>query len=258
MRFASVMAFAGAILVSLPAWAENNNPAQNGASFEIGTGVDYSVGKYGATSDTSVFSIPLDLKFQFERFRLQAEIPYVDVKGPGTFAGGVIVGGGGAVTTRTGLGDTTVGGAYLLNADSTSFPAIELGASVKIPTASSNLGTGKVDYTAMANLYHSLTPRFMLFGTVGYQWLSDFGTINLENGVMASAGMNYKPSDNTSIGIAANYRQEYFKGLGDQFSTTPYVMWNFARNWRFVGYGTAGFTKASPRFGAGMRLVFFE
>ncbi|HEV2560792.1 MAG TPA: hypothetical protein VGT78_01500 [Rhizomicrobium sp.] len=232
--------------------------AQNNTALEVGTGVDYSTGRYGAATDTSVFSIPLELKYQFDHIRLQASIPYVRVQGPGSFVGGIIVPGSTGNSTRSGLGDVNLGATWMINQDTNSFPAIELGAIVKLPTASSGLGTGKVDYTAVANIYHSLNPQFMLFGSVGYQWLGDFGTINLENGVVASAGMNFKPSQTTSIGFAANYHQEYFKGLGDQFTVSPYAMWNFDANWRLVGYGTVGFTTASPKWGAGMRLVFFR
>ncbi len=225
--------------------------------WQMGTGVDYSAGRYGGTSDTTVFSVPLDAKIQLDRLRLEFTIPYLDVKGPGTLAGGVVIGGSGPVTTRTGVGDLNVGAAWLLNADG-DMPAIELEGIVKAPTAASGLGTGKFDYSAQANIYHAFTPSFTLFGSAGYQWLNDFSTFHLESGFAASAGMNFKASDSTSIGFSANYRQKYFDGLGDVMTLSPYVMWNFAQHWRLTGYGTIGSGNASPRYGLGMRLIVFE
>ena len=161
------------------------------------------------------------------------------------------------MTTRSGLGDVNAGAAWLLHADS-ALPAFEIAGNVKVPTASAGLGTGKFDYAALANVSHSISPEFMVFGSVGYQWLSNFGTTTLEDGVTASAGVNFKPSPDFSIGVAGNYRQEYFQGLGEQVSVSPYVLWNLSQNWRVTGYGTLGLTDASPRAGGGLRIIFAQ
>ncbi len=248
------IAMLSALSFSVQALAQS--PAESMTAWQAATGFDYSVGKYGGQSDTTVLSIPLDLTVQIDRLRLQATLPYLDVRGPGVFAGGVVVGGNSPVTTRTGLGDLNVGAAYLLTRDSTEIPAVEIAGTVKVPTANSSLGTGKFDYTAQANLYHSLTGRLMVFGSIGYQWLSSFRTYTLKNGVLASAGVNYKAADDTSVGLSASYREEYYPGLGEQFSMSPYVLWDFDTNWRLSSYGTVGFTDASPRLGGGMRLIF--
>ncbi len=249
-RSIHAIAMLGVLSFSAQAFADSS------IAWQADTGFDYSVGKYGGQSDTRVLSIPLDLTLQADRLRLQATLPYLDVRGPGVFAGGVVVGGNNAVTTRTGLGDLNLGAAYLLTRDSTELPAIEIAGTVKVPTAGNNLGTGKFDYTAQANLYHSLTTRLMLFGSVGYQWLSSFRTYKLENGALASAGVNYKLADDTNVGVSASYREEYYPGLGKQFSMTPYALWDFDTHWRLSGYGIVGFTDASPRLGGGMRLIF--
>ena len=249
-RNIGAMAMLGVLSFSAQAFADGST------TWQAATGFDYSVGKYGGQSDTTIWSIPLDLALQADRLRLQATLPYLDVRGPGTVAGGVVVGGNSPVTTRSGLGDLNVGAAYLLSRDSTTLPAIEIAGSIKVPTANSDLGTGKYDYTAQANLYHWLTGRVMVFGSVGYQWLSSFRTYTLKDGVLASAGVNFKATDDTSIGVSAAYRQEYYDSLGEQFSMSPYVLWDFNKNWRLSGYGVVGFTDASPRLGGGMRLIF--
>jgi hypothetical protein len=243
------------ICATLSAW-----PLQAGAAvnWDAATGFDYSTGKYGALSDTSVLSIPLGLRAQMDNLRLELTLPYLQVHGPGTFTSGVVVGGSSAVTTRSGLGDVTTGAAWILHQDNESFPGIELAGTIKLPTASMELGTGKFDYSVQTNLAHSISPRVMLFGSLGYQWLSDFRGFNLEDGVTAQGGVNVKTGNEFNIGISANYRQPYYQTLSDQFSISPYALWSFAKNWRISGYGLVGFTNASPRIGGGMRLIYFQ
>ena len=259
-RILGMLAPLALVLAASPASAQTSEieRALQNTTWQIGTGVDYSSGRYGASSNTTVLSVPVDIRVQIDRLRLEASIPYLDVKGPGAFTGGIVVGGGGASSTRSGIGDLTLGAAYLLSKDGTASPAFEIEGLVKVPTAANNLGTGKTDYTLLANIYHSFTPRFMLFGSAGYQWLSNFNGYTLENGVMASAGVNFKPGRMTSIGVSVNYREEYFHGLGEQFTVSPYLLWNFDKNWRISAYGTIGTTSASPRYGAGMRLIFTD
>jgi opacity protein-like surface antigen len=226
-------------------------------AWQIDTGADYSSGRYGSTTDTNVLSIPIEGKVQLDRFRLEASLPYLDVKGPGVLAGGVVVGNG-PVTTRSGIGDLNLGAAYLLSKDAADSPAIEVEGFVKVPTAGTNLGTGKYDYAVQANIYHSFTPRFMLFGSAGYQWLTSFSTYTLKSGVTATAGANYRASDDVSVGVSGSFRQEYYAGLGDAFTVSPYVLWTFDPHWRISTYGTFGSGKASPKYGFGMRLILFQ
>jgi len=232
-------------------------PAAAATTWDIATGVDYSVGKYGAASDTSIISVPLALRVQMDQLRLEATLPYVWERGPGNFADGVVVpGGSGAVTDHSGIGDTSLGAAWILHADDASFWGIELAGNVKVPTADSALGTGKADYGVSVNLNHNLTQSFMVFGSVGYQWLNDFRTFHLEDGVAASVGVNQKLGADTDIGVSLAYRQRYYAALDEQLAISPYVLFTVAPRWRISAYASAGFTNASPSAGGGMRVIF--
>jgi hypothetical protein len=233
--------------------------AANAANqWDLASGFDYYTGKYGAASDTDVWNVPLSLRDQIDKFRVELTVPYLHVHGPGVFAGGVIVSGNNAVTTRSGLGDVNLGAAWVLHQDDQSLPGIELAGSVKLPTASRALGTQKFDYNIQANLNHSISQSVMLFGSLGYQWLSDFRGFQLEDGVTATGGVNFRATDTTSVGVSANFRQAYYHTLDDQFSLTPYALWTFAPQWRLSGYGIIGFTNSSPDVGGGVRLIFFQ
>lgn len=256
MRITTAALFVTAIGWACPASAQNTAPMQEPVStttWEAYLGTDYFVGDYNAASDTTVISVPLLLRVQLDRLRLEATVPYLYVDGPGIFAGGVVVPGGSGAS-RSGLGDLNLGAAYLLNIGGQSAPTFEIAGMVKLPTAGSGLGTEKFDYTAQLNVYYPLSMQVLLFASAGYQVLGDYGTYELEDGIVASGGLNYISSQSLSLGFGVNYRQQYYQGLGDYVSISPYLQWNIGGMWRITGYGLVGLTEASPRFGAGLRL----
>lgn len=244
--------------------APNNTLGHTGglfanSSFEVASGADYSVGHYGASADTSVWSIPLDLKAQIGRVRLQASLPYEFISGPGQIVGGVIVSApGSAVTSRSGIGDLNLSAAALLTRESGLLPAIEVGGSVKLPTAKTTIGTGETDYSVNASVYKSVTPAVMLFGSVGYSWLGSPAAYRLKNGLTASGGFNLRPASNQNYGVSVAYREPVAEGLQGQAVVSPYMTYRFSNRFGLTLYGLAGLNDASPRIGAGLRLTLFH
>jgi hypothetical protein len=222
-------------------------------TWEVAVGADYYIGDYGASSDTTVISAPLLVRAQIDRLRLEATVPYLYVDGPGTFVGGIVVPGG-TGESRSGLGDVNLGAAYLLNRGGPSGPSFEIAGIVKVPTAKNGLGTDKFDYTAQVNVYQPLSMQVVVFASVGYQVLGDYGIYELEEGFVASGGLNFVTAQGASLGFGVSYRQEYYQGLGDYISASPYLQWPLGGMWKITGYGLVGLTEASPRFGAGLRL----
>ncbi|MCW6537630.1 transporter [Sphingomonas lycopersici] len=222
------------------------------------TGVDYSAGHYGAASDTTVWNIPLDIKAQLGRVRLQASLPYTFIKGPGHLVGGVVVADpSGKVTARSGVGDLNLSAAYMLVREQGALPTIELSGSVKLPTAKSSIGTGKTDYALSASVYKSLTSNVMLFGSLGYSWLTSPAAYRLENGITASGGINFRPAQNQNYGVSIAYREPVAIGLRGQAVVSPYMTYRVSKLWGLTLYGLAGLNDASPRIGAGLRLTIF-
>ncbi|PKB19448.1 outer membrane putative beta-barrel porin/alpha-amylase [Novosphingobium kunmingense] len=228
-------------------------------TFELSTGVDYSVGKYGALADTSVVSVPVELKGQFGRLRLQAGVPWVSIKGPGQLVGGVVVSDPNSTSTvkRDGIGDVNVSAAYLLNTESVALPAFELGAGVKLPTAKDTIGTGETDYSATLSAYKSLSSTVMLFGSVGYSWLGSPAAYQLKDGITASGGLNLRPDEKQNYGVSVSYREPVAEGYAGQAVVSPYMTYRVSKGLGLTLYGMAGFNDASPRWGAGLRLSLF-
>lgn len=273
LRRAAIVTFAVATL-SAPqiAWADTAGAvAGQGSSttdavsrpdtttFELATGIDYSTGDYGATTNTSVVSIPVDVKAQLGRLRLQASLPYVFLKGPGQLVGGVIVSApGGATVKRDGIGDLNLSAAYLLNTEHGALPAFEIGGAVKLPTAKTTIGTGETDYSATLSAYKSISPQVMLFGTVGYSWLGSPAAYQLKNGITASGGLNFRPVESQNYGVSIAYREPVAAGLQGQAVVSPYMTYKVTKTWGFTLYGVAGLNNASPNWGAGLRLSLFQ
>lgn len=231
------------------------------SSFEAASGFDYSAGHYGTPTDTTVWSIPLDLKAQIGRLRLQGSLPYQFIKGPGELVGGVIVltpGSSTTPTTRSGIGDLNLSAAYLLTRENGLLPAIEVGGGVKLPTAKTGIGTGKTDYSANASVYKTLVPHFIAFGSVGYSWLESPAAYQLKNGIVASGGLNYRPASNQNYGASLSYREPIATGLKGQAVISPYMSYRFTKTWGVTLYGIGGLNDASPRIGGGLRLSIFE
>ena len=268
-RKTAITCLTAATILSSPTWAQNGPGAAEPApvavtdsfSLEASTGLDYSVGKYGGTTDTTVFDVPFGLKVQADRLRVEASIPYVDIKGIGVSAGeGIVVKNkaNNTVGENSGIGDLTLTAGWTLLREDTPFPGIELAGAIKLPTAGSGLGTGKTDFQAQANLFHTLTPEFLLFGSLGYQWLGSSLNIPLNSGVRATAGFNYKPEDNVAAGLVLDYRQSYESGLPDYLALDPYLLWRFATDFGVSAYAVIGLSNASPSWGSGFRVIFYQ
>lgn len=243
-----------AMAQNAPADTDNSSDTE----VEVATGADYSVGDYGAVDDTRVWSIPLDLKVRSGRFRVQASLPYVFVKGPGQVVGGVIVPTPGGVTTsRSGLGDLNLTAGYTLVKEDGAVPTFELSGAVKLPTAKTTIGTGQADYTLSASVYKSLSSTVMLFGTAGYSWLGSPAAYTLNNGVMASGGLNYRPDENQNYGVSMAWREPVAAGYTGQAVISPYMTYRITKRFGITLYGMAGLNDASPRAGGGLRLSLF-
>lgn len=247
---------------SAPALVAKNEVAapQDADSFELSSGFDYSVGKYGAALDTSVKSVPLEAKAQLGRLRIQAALPYVWIKGPGQIVGGVVVGSSNpaAVAERHGVGDLSLASAYRVTNESGALPMIELGGSVKLPTAKATIGTGQTDYGVNVALYKSVGPRITLFGSVGYSWLGSPASYQLTNGITAYGGFNLRPNPAFNLGASVSYREPVANGLQGQAAVSPYMTYRFNQHFGLTAYAQAGINDASPRVGAGVRLTLFQ
>ncbi len=248
-------------------------PRTSSSNFDwsFSTGIDYVAGKYGAkcavsvtnlnctTTGTTVFEIPATAMLQLSRLRLEVTVPYVDIEGPGKFAGNfglpiIVAPASNEPKHRSGLGDFSFGAAWLIAREGTFFPAVEIAGITKLPTASGNLGTGKYDYGAQVNLYRTLAPGLTAYGSLGYLWVGDINTIKLHSGARATAGADFK-FFSYGVGAMVDFQRSTWQGAPSYATLNPYVTWHLIGPVGVQLYTTIGLTRSSPDHGFGMRLV---
>ena len=226
---------------------------------KLGTGLDWSQGKYGFTQTTEVTSIPVNLSYDEGRWNFKATIPYISIKGPAS----VVSGGGGTEgaprptsNTESGLGDITLSGTF----HARPVPGelnVDLTARVKFPTASESkgLGTGETDYYTQLDLYQNfgaITP----FATLGYRFLGRNSSFALKDGAYLTAGAAYKISTTTVAGLAYDWRSRIISGAQNGTDGLAFVSVTPVPNWNFLGYLLVGFNAASPDIGVGVAATY--
>ena len=249
----AALAFAGA------AHAQEQQPAR--VNWEFSTGLDYSVGEYGAETDTEVLYVPFTARARSERWRVEATVPYLRIEGPGNVvsaSGSPIFIPPGTTQTREGLGDVFLGAGWTVQPASQGRPSLELFGTVKAPTADDDLGTGETDVSLSLNLNHRAGDKLSLTAGLGYEWLGDPAAYELEDGPIGYVGVSYDQSERFSFGGSVNFRHRVAEGFDDQISATPWASWRFGRTAALTGYGTIGFTEASPDYGVGLQLTLYR
>lgn len=225
-------------------------------SVSITTGVDYSSGDYGTGVDTEILVAPVSARISTGDVRFSASIPYIRIKGAGSIVGGdsgpIIVDPNSPVTTRSGIGDLTLGANYAIPENRLGV-GVDFGARVKVPTAETGLGTGKTDVSFSGELsrtFGTVTP----FVQAGYRIMGDPDGIDLNNvwfgsvGASAAVGRSvllasYDYREATSA--LAEESQEIFGALSTPLSK--------ALNLTF--YGSAGLSNGAPDYGVGAMVT---
>jgi len=211
------------------------------------------------STDSSAFSISPAVMAQFDRLRLELTVPFVDIEGPGTLAGAlgprtIVAQSGSPTNRRSGLGDVSVGAAFIIVREGPIMPRLELAGVVKIPTAATGLGTGQTDYGAQVTFYRPLLTGIKTFGSVGYQRIGDPNTLQLHDGERATLGLDINYS-NWGGGALLDYEKSLFPGVPNSFTVDPYVTLPFMFGSGLQVYTTFALTRLSPNHGVGVRLV---
>lgn len=238
--------------VAAPAMAQTG-----GSSLTAITGIDYSSGDYGTGSDTHILVVPMSLRYKNGNIRLTATLPWLRINGStaivGDGSGGVVIDPNAPRTTRSGLGDLTLGAGYLIPEDQLGF-GLDLSARVKVPTASRSkaLGTGKVDVTVSAELsktFGILTP----FANIGYRMPGNPSGIDLHNAWIASGGVSAALGKSVII-ASYDYRETTSDLARDSQELFGAFSTPVAERLTFTLYGTGGLSKGAPDYGVGSMM----
>ncbi|MDX2273932.1 MAG: hypothetical protein NW206_00655 [Hyphomonadaceae bacterium] len=246
---------AGAVVA--PCFGFETAQAQTRVSFA--SGVDYSTGDYGGSTDTELVSIPLAARISIGTWSFRASVPLLSVTGPADVSDEEAGGGGTARTgTETGLGDTTlsVTRAFRNIGDSDFF--IDVTGRVRAPTGDEErgLGVGVVDYTAQAQA-GVLTRRASAYATLGRRFLGDPDAgLDRQDGWLAAIGGWVRAGEKTRVGASYTWRNATYDSLDDPSELGGFVSYRASDAVRVSFNLGAGLSDSSPDFRAGLRFTF--
>jgi len=257
MAMAATPALAQIAAQSGPQTVQAEEPStalSTGGSLTAITGVDYSSGDYGTGSDTHILVVPMSLRYRTGQLRFTATLPWLRINGSsaivGGGSGGVIIDPNAPRTTRSGLGDLTLGVGYQIPEERLGF-GLDLSARVKLPTASRSkaLGTGETDVTVAAEISKSfgiVTP----FANVGYRMPGDPSGFDLHNGWTASGGASVMLGKSALI-ASYDYRESTSDLARDSQELFGAFSTPVAEKLIFTLYGTGGLSKGAADYGIG-------
>lgn len=253
MRSILVAAVAAGALVATPALANDDS------SISVTTGVDFSSGDYGAAENTDILVVPFSVRYKTGNLRLSATLPWLRIDGSSGVLGGSTgpdpLNPNAPRTTRDGLGDLSLGVAYMIPEETLGF-GLDLSARVKLPTASEskNLGTGKTDFSLGAEVsktFGAITP----FASVGYRIPGDPTGTNLNNAWNASAGASVAVGKTILI-ASYDYRESTSALSDDSHEVFGAVSVPLNEQLNFTLYGTGGLSDGAPDYGVGGMVTF--
>jgi hypothetical protein len=246
------------MFASIAAFATTQAYAAADGKFLLGTGFDYSSGKYGKTDTTDMLSIPVIGTYRNGALMLNLTVPYVALTGTGE----VVVGGrqGKAAststtrrTTQSGIGDVIASATYNVYSGMNDTLAVDTSGRVKFGTASTNLGTGENDYAVQVDVYKGLG-RFTSMTTLGYEFVGSSAGTDLNNVTYALFGVDYKFTDGTNGGAEIKASEPYAVATEGQRELRIYMNLRIDPGLNLRGYILKGFSDGSPDTGFGIFL----
>ncbi len=232
-----------------------------GRSIEFSGGMDYSVGDYGQTADTTVVYIPASVKVRSNHWAYGLTVPYVSITGPDTSIvtpdGITTTGNASGTRTDSGIGDIVLSAQYGFEPISPLGTYFDLTGKVKFATADvdKGLGTGTNSYTVLLDVYQP-TEVVDVFAAAGYRINSSSADFQLNNVWLASAGVARRLTDILHGGISYDYRAAASARSTSSKEITPYISWKLTPQWKVKGYATLGLSKQSPDIAGGIQVGY--
>ena len=253
----------GLLLLASPAVAQQRaEPVspRSDARAELSAGVEYQTGDYGTGQRIESRSAVAGARVIKGRVILSASLPYTRIDAPGN----VVTGGGGLFglpiivdptrpatrMRRRGVGDLRLGAAWM-----SPLKAIDLAAygQVKLPTAKTGLGTGKIDYAVGAEASKSLG-AVSPFANLTYTMPGSPDGYRLRDTLAGHAGLNATLGSGISGQVAYSYAQSPGAALSDEQLVSMRLTTGISRGLSLSVHGGAGVSKGAPDATAGVQI----
>jgi len=224
----------------------------------MATGFDYSSGKYGSASTTTILSIPVVGRYETDLWVFKLTVPYIRISGVGNVVSGgkrfkAVTTTTAISTTRSGLGDVVAAATYNFYSESENNSGADLTGRVKFGTADTDLGTGQNDYAAQVDVYRGFD-RFTAMGALGYEVLGSPAGVDVNNVVYGTLGGAYQFTGQTSGGAEMRLSQKPSTAGAEQRELTVYASHRTDEGLIVRGYVLKGFADGSPDSGFGVMV----
>lgn len=236
------------------------HPVASSEKVSLSTGLDYSRGSYGETTDTKIWYIPISFKLEKTNYLFKLTVPFIQITGPGIVTGSEANPNNtnnSETTTESGLGDMIGKFSYSLIPYTPQKIALDLTIKIKYPTAdeSKGLGTGETDYYLQTDgLYNSKS--LTTFITFGYKVYGDPPNVDYQNVFYFSVGESIKVSSIFSFGFFYDYRQPATRKSEELNELMIYSSYKVTKKKKLLLYGMNGFSEGSPDWGIGINFSY--
>jgi hypothetical protein len=230
----------------------------------VGTGVHYTTGTYGGSTQTQILSIPFTARYDADLWTFKLYVPYLEINGDSNVIPGFgpVNGRGsskrpaGQRTTAAGLGDSTVSATYnVYGASSRS----GLGLTGKLKLASGDehegLGTGSNDLSFQVDAYQQVD-RNTVFGVLGYTIFGDSPLGHADSVPNLGLGASRRLDSGDTLGVSFDVRQGGEPAPAPQRELTGFWTHRLGAAWRTQAYALKGFARGSPDWGAGLSVAY--
>lgn len=228
------------------------SPLAMSAELSLGTGFEYSSGRYGSRELSTSWYVPLIVRYEDGALTLKATVPYLRNSGEvsRTPDGVAIPGTGG---TQEGVGDVVLSAGHtLLEAGSLTVDGVF---KLKLPTADADkgLGTGKLDASVQADAIWRAGAVSAL-ASLGWKKYGDPDGLDFRNPLFTSIGFSWRVAPGVSIGLFHDWRQRLRPRGSELSESTLFLSYKLQPEWRLQVYAVKGFVEASPDVAGGMML----
>lgn len=226
------------------------------------TGIDYSSGKYGGNTATSMRYIPLITRYDSGPWTFKLTLPYLEVTGPGNVIGGadpiVVNPHATAMTRRTasGMGDVVASAGHSLVTGKSGWH-VDLIGKVKFGTADvdKGLGTGKNDYALGTDVFRTVGGATGI-ASIGYKVVGSTDALQLRNVWFGSLGATGKTAAGDTIGLSYDFRQSSRQGNAAPRDITGFISRPLDRNLKLQLYLSRGLSNSSADLGIGAMVGY--
>ena len=249
----------------MTSFAQSDSARSTSNDLSVSLGGTIWDGDFGAATNSRISSALLGVRYRTGDLRLTASIPWMRIRSEGTFFTGI---GGAPIfvapgvrtldSVREGVGDLTLGAAYLLPGGRARGFDLEVSGRVKAPTAStsSQLSTGKADYSVGATISKTMGRLTPSIGGA-YRILGDTQTWNFRDGFQVNAGATYALTNRTVLLANYEYAQATTHLIDDSHqlvvgASAPVGSSKF----RITGFVSKGLSQGAADVSGGASLSF--